>query len=70
MMEKQFQLVKPSDVAEVQRPPIDWILCIICRRTTSESLSQPWRGRGRGHVEGTGTGFQSFETNLVKFKEP
>ena len=68
-MEKQFQLVK--QVADVRRPPIDWSLGFLCRGKKTESLSEPWRGRGRGTVpsEGTAVGYESFERNLLKFQE-
>ena len=63
-------------MGDVERPPLDWSLCCLCRVTTSEELSQPWRGRGRGESEhhdeqqGEATaGYRSFETNILKFQE-
>ena len=63
-------------MGDVERPPLDWSLCCLCRVTTSEELSQPWRGRGRGasehHDEQQGeaaAGYRSFETNILKFQE-
>ena len=69
MMSKLFRLVKPGELAEVKRPPLDWTLCILCQEKSSEYLTQPWKGRGRGNHEAKGTSYQSFATNLLKFKE-
>jgi len=69
MMSKEFRLVKPGEFAEFKRPPVDWNLCILCQKASSESLTQPWKGRGRGKSEAKGTSYQSFATNLGKFKE-
>ena len=71
VMEKQLQLVTPTEVAASRSTPIDWSLCILCRTSTSESLSQPWRGRGKNlqATETTGTSSDSFKTNLGKFQK-
>ena len=69
MMSKEFQFVKAGKIADVQRHPIDWKVCILCQKETSEPLLQPWKRRGRGKSEGKGTGYQSFASNLAKFKD-
>ena len=68
-MSKEFILVKPSEFVEVNRPPVDWNLCILCQNTSPESLVQPWKGRGRGKSEAKGTSYQSFAARLAKCKE-
>ena len=68
-MSKEFRLVKPSEFVEVNRPPVDWNLCILCQNTSPESLVQPWKGRGRGKIEAKGTSYQSFAARLAKCKE-
>ena len=68
-MSKEFRLVKPSEFVEVNRPPVDWNLCILCQNTSPESLVQPWKGRGRGKSEAKGTSYQSFAARLAKCKE-
>ena len=68
-MSKEFRIVKSDELLEVQRSEIDWSLCILCQKSSSEPLSQPWKGRGRGKCAAKGTGYHSFAINLVKFNE-
>jgi hypothetical protein len=68
-MSKEFRLVKRDEFAEVKHPPMDWNLCILCQKSSSESLIQPWKGRGRGKSEVKATGYQSFATILGKFQD-
>ena len=66
-MSTKFKLIKHSD--PVERASINWTLCMLCQRKTSESLSQPWRGRGRGNSSAVGTGYQTFAVSIGKFNE-
>ena len=65
-MSKSFKLLVPCGLPSFPQPDnINWELCVICQKQTSESLTSPTLSRRHD----IGRGYKSLAENLFKFNE-